>query len=82
MTQVGDIVELVHCGDPYTHLEPGLRGMVTLIDDTGTVHVRWDNDSTLGLVAEAGDRWRVVQERKTPVINPSDVYPPGRRAGD
>ena len=29
---------------------PGTRGTVIYVDDIGTVHVRWDNGSTLGVV--------------------------------
>ena len=43
-------VELVSMDDPYTKLRPGDRGVVTFVDDTGTVFVRWDNGSTLGVV--------------------------------
>lgn len=53
----GDRVRLIHCDDPYTRLRPGTEGTVVHVDDGGTVHVRWDTGSTLGLVAEAGDQW-------------------------
>jgi uncharacterized protein DUF4238 len=36
---------------------------VTLIDSMGTLHVDWDDGSTLGLVWESGDRWEVVPAR-------------------
>lgn len=58
--QPGDRVRLVACTDPYTRLTPGELGTVTFTDDLGTVHVRWDNGSTLGLVPEVGDRWEVL----------------------
>lgn len=60
MTAVGDRVKLLHCGDPYTLLQPGTLGTVALIDALGTVHVRWDTGSNLGLVREDGDRWEVT----------------------
>ena len=34
--------------DPYTNLKSGDRGFVTKVDDTGTVHIQWDNGSNLG----------------------------------
>ena len=44
-------VELVHMDDLYnTKLFPGARGTVVSVDDIGTVHVRWDCGSTLGVV--------------------------------
>ena len=30
------------------NLKPGDRGFVTKVDDIGTVHIQWDNGSTLG----------------------------------
>lgn len=46
----GTRVELVQMNDPYRHFEPGLKGTVNCVDDTGTIHVNWDNGSHLGLV--------------------------------
>ncbi|MPL61731.1 hypothetical protein SDC9_07318 [bioreactor metagenome] len=46
----GTRVELVSMSDPYTTLKPGDRGMVSFVDDTGTVFADWDNGSTLGAV--------------------------------
>lgn len=59
---VGRRVRLVRCDDPYTTLRSGDEGTVTLVDDYGTVHVKWDNGSTLGLVEEAGDRFSVIRD--------------------
>lgn len=28
---------------------PGAKGTVTCVDDIGTIHVKWDNGSTLGI---------------------------------
>lgn len=57
---IGDRVRLLHCSDEWTDLEPGDLGTVTLIDDLGTIHVRWDRGNYLGMVAEAGDRFEVI----------------------
>jgi hypothetical protein len=57
MTAVGDRIRLLSTTDEYTRLRPGDEGEVTFVDSLGTVHVRWDNGSTLGLVREAGDAW-------------------------
>ena len=44
-------VALVSMGpDPYSWLKPGDEGTVFHVDDTGTVHVKWDCGSTLGMV--------------------------------
>lgn len=58
-SKVGDRVRLIRCTDPYTRLERGAKGTVSFIDDLGTVHVRWDSGSTLGLVP-GSDAWEVL----------------------
>ncbi len=50
MTRKGDRIELRHTGDPYTDLEAGAKGTVTGIDALGTIQVKWDSGSTLGMV--------------------------------
>jgi Domain of unknown function (DUF4314) len=73
MTQIGDRVEFLGFGehDPYSTLQPGTLGTVTLIDDVGTVHVKWDDGRALGLVTQrpswapaaarfVPDRFRIV----------------------
>lgn len=47
---VGCRVELISMDDPYSRLKPGDRGTVSFVDDTGTVFVRWDNGSELGIL--------------------------------
>ena len=42
-------VQLVCMNDPYTRLVPGDQGEVAFVDDIGTVHVHWDNGSSLGV---------------------------------
>ena len=42
-------VELVSMNDPYTKLRPGDQGKVIAVDDIGTVHIAWDNGSSLGV---------------------------------
>jgi hypothetical protein len=46
---VGCHVELVCMDDPYSRLKPGDRGEVRFVDDIGTIHVKWDNGSGLGV---------------------------------
>ncbi|EOU1127444.1 DUF4314 domain-containing protein [Clostridium perfringens] len=37
--------------DPYrTEMVAGLKGTVSSVDDTGTIHVHWDNGCCLGVV--------------------------------
>ena len=46
----GTRVELDSIDDPYTRLRPGARGTVEYVDDIGTIHIRWDCGSGLGIV--------------------------------
>lgn len=52
-------VKLVHTSDQYTKNKPGLEGTVIFTDDEGTVHVQWDNGSTLGLIP-GEDQWQNI----------------------
>ena len=46
----GTRVELVSMNDPYRDMPTGTRGTVDCVDDTGTIHVAWDNGCHLGVV--------------------------------
>lgn len=46
----GTRIELVEMNDPYRVMPKGLQGTVVSVDDTGTIHAKWDNGSTLGVV--------------------------------
>lgn len=57
---IGKRVQLVSTDDPYTKLRAGDEGVITFVDNTGTISVNWDNGSNLGLNSEFGDKWVVV----------------------
>lgn len=46
----GTRVELISLNDPYRDIPTGTRGTVSCVDDTGTIHVHWDNGACLGVV--------------------------------
>jgi len=46
----GTRVELVSMSDPYTTLAEGSQGTADFVDDTGTLFVKWDCGSRLGVV--------------------------------
>lgn len=45
----GSKIQLISMDDPQAPLE-GTIGEVRYVDDIGTVHVKWENGSSLGLV--------------------------------
>lgn len=49
-------VRLISTSDQYTSLATGTEGTVVREDALGTVHVRWDDGSRLGLVP-GEDEW-------------------------
>jgi hypothetical protein len=53
----GTRIELIRTTDEHTRLLPGTTGTVSLVDGAGTVHVRWDDGSTLGLIPGLDD-WK------------------------
>lgn len=60
LPQPGTRLRLLGTTDLYTELRPGALGTVSFLDALGTVHMRWDSGSTLGLVY-GEDRWEVVR---------------------
>ena len=49
----GAEVELVFMDDIYRTMPAGLKGKVLFIDSIGTIHVAWENGSSLGVVWNA-----------------------------
>jgi hypothetical protein len=51
----GDQVELVAITDDYRRfaLTPGERGTVEFTDSLGTIHIRWDSGTRVGIIVEA-----------------------------
>lgn len=59
---IGRRIRLQYTNDPYTNLKPGDEGVVSFIDDFGTISVNWDSGSNLGLNPEFGDRYVLLKE--------------------
>ena len=55
----GARIELISMEDPYHPIEPGTKGTVVHVDDMGTIHMKWDNGRSLGLVPEV-DEFKVI----------------------
>ena len=57
----GARVELICMDDLYNKkLHPGSKGTVMSVDDMGTIHIRWDCGSSLGVVF-GEDSCRVIE---------------------
>lgn len=48
----GTRVELIKMDDNIHPIAPGIKGTVDFVDDTGQIHVIWDNGAGLALVPE------------------------------
>ena len=55
----GTRLELQHMEDPQP-VPDGTRGTVAYVDDAGTIHMKWDNGRTLGLITEV-DRFSKLE---------------------
>jgi len=59
--RIGKRVRLIQMKDEFTTLQPGDEGTIDFIDDAGTLHVAWDEGSTLGLIPEE-DEWEWIDD--------------------
>ena len=55
----GTKIQLISMRDETYQILPGTVGEVTHIDDAGSVHMKWENGSSLALIPEV-DSFRVV----------------------
>lgn len=46
----GTRIELTSMNDPYSPVPAGTQGSVDHVDDGGTLHMKWDNSRTLGVI--------------------------------
>ena len=60
----GTRVELISMNDPHTTLSPGDQGASSFVDDIGTIFVRWDNGSGLGIVYGEDSVKKIERERQ------------------
>ena len=60
---IGTMVRLISMADEQSP-PVGTLGKVMNVDDIGTVHVAWQNGSSLGLI-EGVDKWEAAENEKT-----------------
>ena len=46
----GTRIELISMYDPYSPVPSGTKGTVSFVDDMGTIHPKWDNGRSLGVI--------------------------------
>lgn len=47
---VGTRIKLIHMSDPFHPVPPNTIGTVAGVDDMGTIHMSWENGSSLGII--------------------------------
>ena len=60
---VGTKIQLISMRNETYPVLPGTVGEVTHIDDAGSIHMRWENGSSLALIPEI-DSFQTVSEVK------------------
>ena len=60
-------VELVKMDDPYREMPPGLKGTVEGVDDSGSIHVHWENGSSLAVVYKEDECQKLDGNREVTV---------------
>ena len=56
---IGARIRFISTSDPYSRRKSGTEGTITFVDSERTVHVAWDDGSTLGMIA-GEDSWDFV----------------------
>lgn len=58
----GTLIQLIHMNDPFAPVPSGTIGEVTMVDDAGNLHMRWQNGRSLSLI-EGVDDFTVIPDR-------------------
>lgn len=56
----GTRIKLIRMVDIHS-IPSGTKGTVELVDDMGTIHMKWDNGRALGLIPEI-DEFEIIKE--------------------
>ena len=60
---VGTKIQLISMRDEKYPILPGTIGVVTHIDDLGSIHMKWQNGSSLAIIPEV-DSFKVLAAEK------------------
>ena len=60
----GTRIRLNHMSDPWSPVPEGTEGTVDHVDSIGTIHMKWDNGRSLGLVP-GEDSFSVIPQKQT-----------------
>lgn len=73
MYPIGTVIELTaDMDDPYAPIGKGVQGEVVSVDDVGTLHMKWQNGRSLGVVV-GEDRFRVISKPEEQQIEHSNM---------
>lgn len=78
---VGTRIELVSMSDPYNPVPKGTRGTIVSADDVGTLHTKWDNGRSLGVVVGV-DEFKVLDTVTTVCYGQEQIWDSRKEAAD
>lgn len=58
----GTRILLLGMDDPFAPIPAGTRGSVSLVDDIGQIHMKWDNGQTLAIIPGEDNFRRLTEE--------------------
>lgn len=56
----GTRVEIISLCNYEPHYPAGTKGMVLMVDDECQIHCKWDNDGSIALLPEEGDKFKII----------------------
>jgi hypothetical protein len=57
----GRRIRCINMVDDPNPIEQGTEGTIVYVDDAGTIHIKWDNGRTLGMV-HGVDQYEIINE--------------------
>ncbi len=59
----GTRIQLIKMFDKIHPVPEGTKGIVDFVDDIGTIHMKWENGSSLGLITGV-DKFKIIGRNK------------------